>query len=503
MSKKLGIIGAGPSGLVSAKEALEEGFKIKLFEKNSSFGGVWNQDCGMTWSSMKTNISKFTTSFSENPWDDSVSLFPKSSEVFQYLKAYSEKYSILKHIEFKTSVISIYENEKSWKVKVFNIETKESNLYDFDYVIIATGIFCKPFYPHFHKTVSNFKGLAIHSQFYKREKKSMQKKSIAIIGSSFSSSEIASDLVDYAANVTTIIRKPYWIVQRYIEKENNYKLPIDFLFYSQKSNFLRKETEKIDPIKADKSKHDFFSRICHKQNQISSLKVNSNPNDALKITVSDTFLEHVIENKINVRQGNVSHFTENGLSLTDGTVLNSDVVIYCSGYLAGLDFFGEDIKNKLEFDENDQLQPIILYKCTFHPELKNLAFVGMYRGPYFGVIELQARWAVRTFKKRINFTSLEKMTEGIEYERSIRKKKPRPQFPHNYIELANSIAEEMNLMPDFENLKENDPEVFDILWEGVTIPDFYKFNESKELAINSIKKVNEKIIELKNIKSHK
>jgi hypothetical protein len=89
------------------------------------------------------------------------------------------------------------------------------------------------------------------------------------------------------------------------------------------------------------------------------------------------------------------------------------------------------------------------------------------------------------------------MTQGIEFERSIRNKQPRSQFPHNYVELANSIAEELRLLPDFENLKETDPESYKLLWEGVTVPDLYRFNENKELAIASLRKISEKIAELK------
>ena len=39
-------------------------------------------------------------------------------------------------------------------------------------------------------------------------------------------------------------------------------------------------------------------------------------------------------------------------------------------------------------------QHIDLYKFTFHPELAGLAFLGLYDliGPYFPVVELQARW---------------------------------------------------------------------------------------------------------------
>lgn len=35
------VIGAGPSGLVSAKYALEHGFKVTVFEQSEEVGGIW------------------------------------------------------------------------------------------------------------------------------------------------------------------------------------------------------------------------------------------------------------------------------------------------------------------------------------------------------------------------------------------------------------------------------------------------------------------------------
>ena len=37
----IGIIGAGISGIASAKEAIKNGYNVQLFEKNESIGGVW------------------------------------------------------------------------------------------------------------------------------------------------------------------------------------------------------------------------------------------------------------------------------------------------------------------------------------------------------------------------------------------------------------------------------------------------------------------------------
>lgn len=35
------VIGAGPSGIVSAKYAIEQGFKVTVYEQGEEVGGVW------------------------------------------------------------------------------------------------------------------------------------------------------------------------------------------------------------------------------------------------------------------------------------------------------------------------------------------------------------------------------------------------------------------------------------------------------------------------------
>jgi dimethylaniline monooxygenase (N-oxide forming) len=39
--EKVGIIGAGVSGVVSGKHLLAVGIEVTLFERSSGFGGVW------------------------------------------------------------------------------------------------------------------------------------------------------------------------------------------------------------------------------------------------------------------------------------------------------------------------------------------------------------------------------------------------------------------------------------------------------------------------------
>lgn len=66
-------------------------------------------------------------------------------------------------------------------------------------------------------------------------------------------------------------------------------------------------------------------------------------------------------------------------------------MIFCTGLQPSLRFLSEEVLHLLEYDEQDLLQPLILHLQTWNPRVPNLGFVGMYRGPYFGSMELQAR----------------------------------------------------------------------------------------------------------------
>ena len=47
-------------------------------------------------------------------------------------------------------------------------------------------------------------------------------------------------------------------------------------------------------------------------------------------------------------------------------------------------------------------------------------FVGMYKGPYFAVMEYQAKWASKVLSNQITLPSIEEMEKGIQAELDIR-----------------------------------------------------------------------------------
>lgn len=61
---RVGIIGAGPLGVVAAKNLAEEGFEVTVFERAEGVGGLWRQTTDTKQTSVLpntyTNTSKFT-----------------------------------------------------------------------------------------------------------------------------------------------------------------------------------------------------------------------------------------------------------------------------------------------------------------------------------------------------------------------------------------------------------------------------------------------------------
>ncbi|MBM3757429.1 MAG: hypothetical protein FJW38_26030 [Acidobacteria bacterium] len=66
MARRIAIVGAGPSGLVTAKELLAEGHSVVCFARALSLGGVvLLGDDGVVWDSCRLTSAALATAFSE------------------------------------------------------------------------------------------------------------------------------------------------------------------------------------------------------------------------------------------------------------------------------------------------------------------------------------------------------------------------------------------------------------------------------------------------------
>jgi len=487
LNKRVAIIGAGPSGIVAVKECIANSLQPIVFEKEDDLGGLWNPKTGGTWHGMQTNLSRFSCSFSDFPWPSSSPEFPTQQQVFQYFCDYVSHFSLQKYFQFNTSVKNIKQTHNRWIVTYIQNNNKKTE--EFDFVIIATGIFSKRYFPKIPNR-DLFEGTILHSLDYKNSREIKGDQAI-VIGGSYSGAEIACDLCKAGKKVTNIIRSPLWILPRYIpdkSRKGEPKLPLDLAFYKG-----RRPTAEVQ-VGEDvwKIKHNYFKTISNQEEICPDLKVE-NYAEPPKIAITSEYLDYIKSGDLQIKKEEIVSYDKKGVQLKDGTCISADTIVVATGYLLDLPFFEKDILNIISFDPSDQLQPTLLYKCTFHPDLENIAFIGIYKGPFIGILELQARWITSVFSQKQKPPSREVMVQGIQVEKSIRETFPRPQFPHgDYVAFAGSLAQEINANPEYEELQKSDPELYDKLFNYALIPAHYRLKgpgENVEAAIMQIDEV--------------
>lgn len=100
---KIGIIGAGISGIAAAKQLSE--YNPVVFEATNSLGGVWKH---CSYRSTKLQTPRCDYEFSDFPWTQrDNSSFPTYQEILDYLYSYATNFDLLKFVKFNSKVVEI------------------------------------------------------------------------------------------------------------------------------------------------------------------------------------------------------------------------------------------------------------------------------------------------------------------------------------------------------------------------------------------------------------
>lgn len=427
------VIGGGPSGLVSAKEARDARMDPTVFEKADTIGGLWRGTHGKTWASLRTNLSKFTCAFSDLPWDSTSEAFPLSGAVARYLNRYAQTFGLYSCIKLNVTVTRVTEASGCYQVEW--LEGGLQHAACFDYVIVATGIFS---IPHAPSGLEGFGRPLVHASEF-RDATRFKELRVLVVGAAFSGADIAAAIARVASHVTLVASatRPHYYLPRYVDGQ-----PIDLVLYSRAASDADSQLSKEQQWT---KRHGALQRLGGQLAGLPPPRFDAPP----FVAVSDDLRDAMGEGRISVTTSRVREASDGLVVFEDGSRAEYDTIVTATGYRTALDFLSPPLQRAVEWEPSDWLQPLLLHRGVWPaPTVSGLAFVGMYRGPFFAVMELQARWACAVFSARLPRPSHTEIEHGLDEERAVRRSRPRPQFPHgDYVTMADDLARRIGAWP--------------------------------------------------------
>lgn len=226
MTKRVAVIGAGPSGLAQLRafqSAAEKGAEVPevvCFERQADWGGIWNYTwrtgtdehgepvhCSMyryLWSNGPKECLEFADYTFEEHFGRPIASYPPRAVLWDYIKGRVEKAGVRSQIRFSSPVrwVQYNDDKDNFSITVQNLLDDQSYTEEFDYVIVASGHFSTPNVPDF-EGLATFNGRVMHAHDF-RDALEFKDKDILIIGTSYSAEDIGSQCYKYGAKSITV-----------------------------------------------------------------------------------------------------------------------------------------------------------------------------------------------------------------------------------------------------------------------------------------------------------
>ena len=359
------IIGSGFSGLTCAHFLKEQGVEnICLLEKNTSLGGVWSHGGVGSYPGAACDVQSYTYL----PFLDETGFIPSKryvsqTEIADYAELLADHFDIRRHIKFSHEVSKLeYCDEGYWIIETLKNEDSKKVKFQANHVVCANGPLSSPRMPELGG-MDEFKGESFHTAKWNKDI-DITGKNVGIIGTGASAAQVITSIADEVETLTVFQRTPTWAIER-----EDQPTPPDIVEafkqggYSSKLRYVDWKKEfPPDPNLpfTFEQLHDqeWNSQVC----KLLSERIKKDVNDAeiaelltpdypffckRVLIIDDYFTTYNKENVFLVHDdGGVREITKNGLKVASGKEYELEVIIYATGFDAGLIPFEVIGKNK-------------------------------------------------------------------------------------------------------------------------------------------------------------
>ncbi|PYI19406.1 hypothetical protein BO99DRAFT_402799 [Aspergillus violaceofuscus CBS 115571] len=315
-----------------------------------------------------------------------------------------------------------------------NTPTQQRRTEYFDYLVVASGYFARPFIPDIPGLIGVFAGeRVVHSSAVQEidELRALLERiqvngsgagKLVVVGGSMSGVEAASAVALHLSSMNPgpgqlevhhVCSRPFWTVPTYLPRSSPNQapgtsvpfLPLDLVFYDRARRPPGPIEYAVGPLSPDqisRSNAWFGQLLGSEYARIGSFGISTEMQPSW-VAIGNDYAEYVRAGAVKVTIGRVAQLTPSNdrasleITLPNGeTSVLDDVaaIILATGFTPSdsLAFLPPSVLSTLEYSPDDAFIPLILdHKGTSHFEIPDLGFVGFYRGPYWGVMEMQAR----------------------------------------------------------------------------------------------------------------
>ena len=335
------IIGAGLSGIGAAVHHMRDcpNRSYAVLEARGRMGGTWDL---FRYPGIRSDSDMHTLGYDFKPWTDGKAI-ADGPAILEYIKETATQYGVDDHIKYNAKVVSLDWDSGSarWRVTHVDADGNASKL-TANFIISAPGYYN---YDQGHNPDfagrEDFNGEIIHPQHWP-ENFDYACKKIVVIGSGATAVTLVPTLAETAQHVTMLQRSPTWIASR---------PDTDWV-----ANFLRKILPEKLAYKLTRKKNIAYSRYIYNMAQNKPQKTgdyllkqirkelgedfdvekhftpNYNPWDQRLCLVPNADLfKSMKAGKADVVTDHIERFTEDGILLKSGEMLDADVIVTATG----------------------------------------------------------------------------------------------------------------------------------------------------------------------------
>ncbi|MFJ9567681.1 amino acid permease [Streptomyces fuscichromogenes] len=318
------VVGAGPSGMIMARNLLREGVPFDWYERNPDFGGIWDPDHegSPMYESCHFISSKYTSGFYGAPMPQDFPDYPRWRQIRDYIRDFGHEYDLYRHVRFGTQVTSAEPIDGDrWRVTL-----SDGSVHEYDGLICCPGV---TWHPNEITLPGQevFRGAVRHSITF-RDGLEFRGKRVLVVGAGNSGVDIACDAARHATTAYLSVRRGYRFVPKHVAG-----LPTDALLAG-----------KLDPPKGVVLTSDVNAMLDGLVGDLTRLGLPAPDHDALSShPIMNTQVLHHLGHGDLLARPDIARLTETGVVFADGSEAEVDEIILATGYEYRMPFLNPEL----------------------------------------------------------------------------------------------------------------------------------------------------------------